>query len=477
MIDNNLEHLVSEYARANLSPTELERGAITSRYEQLRKFLAGRTFQTGSYARFTSTTPVNDLDVIYVLPEEILEQVRTVKQAVDPARLDIRSIVDSLADQLRRLYGATASVQTQPHSVGVFFGKKHDFSIDVVPAAPAEGGMYWIPEIARRSIAVRREQYRFWQAQARLKLPPGPNWVKSHPKGYIEQASRLNVSTEGKFRKAVKVLKKWRWSLKRANDTFRLKSFHLELAVTGYFLRNPNARCVEAIGGVVGELDRLIEAPQFPDLANHAQFVDQYVATLTDSDRKLLQREFSRAQFLWAEVERAETAPKVRQALEAFVEVTDSPMPTRGVSTTDGLVAVILEGDREGPEEFLGDYGIPYRPRYRVKVDATVTRDGFRPFKLLTRALPLLGKLRGLEFFISSCDVPEPYEVRWKVKNTGAEARRKNAFRGQIHPDRGDRRKRESTLYWGNHYVECYVVKDGVCVAADHIDVPIGPRE
>jgi len=412
-----------------------------------------------------------------VLPEEILEQVRTVRQAVDPARLDIRSIVDSLADQLRRLYSATASVQTQPHSVGVFFGKKHDFSIDVVPAAPAEGGMYWIPEIARRSIAVRREQYRFWQAQARLKLPPGPNWVKSHPKGYIEQASRLDVSSEGKFRKAVKVLKKWRWSLKRANDAFRLKSFHLELAVTGYFLRNPNAQCVEAIGGVVGELDRLIEAPQFPDLANHAQFVDQYVATLTDADRELLQREFARAQFLWAEVERAKTAPKVRQALKAFVEVTDSPTPTRGVSATDGIVAVAPGGDREGPEEFLGDYGIPYRPRYHVTIDATVTRDGFRPFKLLAQAFPLLGKLRNLDFFIDLCDVPEPYEVRWKVKNTGAEARRKDGLRGQIHPDRGRRRRRESTLYWGNHYVECYVVKDGVCVAADHINVPIGPRE
>lgn len=27
---------------------------------------------------------------------------------------------------------------------------------------------------------------------------------------------------------------------------------------------------------------------------------------------------------------------------------------------------------------------------------------------------------------------------------------------------------------YGNHYIECYVVKDGVCVAKTRIDVPIG---
>lgn len=477
MIDNNLEPLVANYAKVHLSPTERERGTIAARYEQLQEFLGGRTFQSGSYARFTSTTPVNDLDVIYVLPDELPKQVRAGQVAVDPAKLDIRNIVDSLANQLRRHYGSTARVEAQPHSVGIFFGQEHEFSIDVVPAAPADGDMFWIPEVARRSITARRGLYRSWEAQARTQSPPGPNWIKSHPKGYIEQASKLDASTEGKFRKAAKVLKRWRWSRKRANDAFRLKSFHLELAVTRYFLRNQNARCIEAIRGVVGELEQLIATPQFPDLADEAQFVDQYVTTLTDADRELLQREFGQAQYRWAEVERAKTAMEVRQALGAFVGSTASLAPGAGGSTQKVIAAAAPEGDREGPEEFLSDYGIPYRPRYRVKIDATVTRDGFRPFNLLARAFPLLGKLRQLEFFIVSCDVPEPYEVRWKVKNTGAEATRRDALRGQIHMDKGHHRRKESTLYWGNHYVECYAIKDGVCVAVDHIDVPIGPRE
>lgn len=472
MIDHDLEPVIAEYAKVHLSPTEAERSTISKRYDQLQGFLTGRAFQSGSYARFTSTTPVNDLDVIYVLPDDILKQVRTAQQAVDPNRLDINQIVESLAVQLRRCYGTSARIETQPHSVGIFFGKDHEFSIDVVPAAPADGNKFWVPEVARKSVFARRELYRSWQAQARTQAPPGPHWIKSHPKGYIEQASALDASTEGKFRKTAKALKRWRWSRKRANDAFRLKSFHLELAVTRYFQSSPNAGCVEAVRGVVGELDQLITAPQFPDLADSAQLVDQYVATLTDADRTLLRREFDQAQFLWAEVERAKTAEEVRRALEAFLGMAAAP------TTASPIVVVAPPGEREGEEEFLTtDFEIPYRPRYQVKIDATVSRDGFRPFQLLARAIPLLGRLRSLKFHVTSCTVPEPYEVRWKVKNTGAEARRKGALRGRIYRDEGHSERKESTMYWGNHYVECYVIKDGVCVAADHISVPIGPKE
>jgi len=79
MIDNDLEPLVAGYAKAHLSPTDPERSVISTRYDQLQRFLNGRTFQSGSYARFTSTTPVNDLDVIYVLPDEMLKQVLPLK--------------------------------------------------------------------------------------------------------------------------------------------------------------------------------------------------------------------------------------------------------------------------------------------------------------------------------------------------------------------------------------------------------------
>ena len=69
-------------------------------------------------------------------------------------------------------------------------------------------------------------------------------------------------------------------------------------------------------------------------------------------------------------------------------------------------------------------------------------------------------------------DCPKPYRVFWKVKNSGPEAQRRNMIRGQIE-DRG-RSIQEPTNFFGNHYIECYIVKDDICVAKKRVDVLIG---
>jgi hypothetical protein len=80
-------------------------------------------------------------------------------------------------------------------------------------------------------------------------------------------------------------------------------------------------------------------------------------------------------------------------------------------------------------------------------------------------------KGRRLTFRIARCDVPPPYDIYWKVRNRGAEAADRQALRGEI--IHGGDTKVESTLYRGSHWVECYIVKHGVCVARDHHPVTI----
>lgn len=128
---------------------------------------------------------------------------------------------------------------------------------------------------------------------------------------------------------------------------------------------------------------------------------------------------------------------------------------------------------RDPGEQFLSDFGIHENLQYTVKIDAKVTQNGFRPFNLRTNLFPLR-KQHGLDFFITTCNVPEPYAVKWKIKNTGQEAASIRALRGEIINDDGYKSRHESTKYEGTHYVECYVIKNNVCVAKDHIDVPIG---
>lgn len=122
---------------------------------------------------------------------------------------------------------------------------------------------------------------------------------------------------------------------------------------------------------------------------------------------------------------------------------------------------------------FLSDFKIPERIQYSLGIDARVTQDGSRPF-MLSQAAAWLKKKRGLDFVISHRSVPLPFSVKWKIKNTGSEAEEKDALRGEIIDDLGGHTRHESTLYEGEHYVECYVIKDGVCVAKAHLEVPIG---
>ena len=65
-----------------------------------------------------------------------------------------------------------------------------------------------------------------------------------------------------------------------------------------------------------------------------------------------------------------------------------------------------------------------------------------------------------------------PYKIYWKVKNVGPEAARRDQLRGQIYA-RG-KTITEHTNFFGNHYIECYIIKDNMCVARQRINIPIG---
>lgn len=119
---------------------------------------------------------------------------------------------------------------------------------------------------------------------------------------------------------------------------------------------------------------------------------------------------------------------------------------------------------------------------YRVEITNEVTincqieRTGFRT-KLLREVLSKnewIPKQYSLFFFVDNTDVTEPYEVKWKVRNVGIEAKRRNCLRGQIESsNNGKNRRKETSNFYGPHYVECYIIKNNVVVARDRINVPI----
>ena len=121
-------------------------------------------------------------------------------------------------------------------------------------------------------------------------------------------------------------------------------------------------------------------------------------------------------------------------------------------------------------EEFIENQ-YPIDIRYNLNIDCLVKQQGFRD--ALLSSLKILRSTKKLEFYITDNEVPKPYQVKWKVKNLGPIAKKKNMFRGQILNDQGKEIRKENSNFNGEHYVECYIIKNGVCVATDRIDVPI----
>lgn len=103
----------------------------------------------------------------------------------------------------------------------------------------------------------------------------------------------------------------------------------------------------------------------------------------------------------------------------------------------------------------------------RVRINARVIKNGFRPKNYFNNSLRL-NKNASLQF-IANTNVIKPFDVYWQVVNTGEEAQSANALRGDFYEtsqiQKGKRIRKESTLYTGTHWVECFIVKQGICVA------------
>lgn len=88
---------------------------------------------------------------------------------------------------------------------------------------------------------------------------------------------------------------------------------------------------------------------------------------------------------------------------------------------------------------------------------------------------------RGLGlYFTANTNALPPYTVYWKVKNRGNVAKSKDMIRGELTPSRIPENALfhyEETEFNGDHFVECFIIKNGVCIARNKIKVPIRVKQ
>ena len=430
MKKTELNTKLREYAKTYLSPTNTEQALVSRLYAAVQSALGGSCLLIGSYARFTSTRPLHDLDILFVAGH------------FDPNQFNPQKVLDGLHTLVRDRFNNPTPyrvhISKQTHSVTMSFrtGDKEHFAIDVVPAFVSglknefNQDIFWVPEIVNVSLGKRQQRY---QELAKVKKREIEWWIKSDPRGYIQAASQLN-NLNPDFRKVVKLAKKWKHNCCEKNDRFALKSFHVEQAIFEIFRKQPTADISDVLFMFLYNIPQTASHPQIRDRADTTKFIDQYVSDLDVDQRKV-----------------------VAQARDSFL------MKLENVEQDSNVSALLEAGfyERARTETFLFDSGIP---TYTEK-DALLTvvgnvraRPGFRPHILPPDGVITVG--RNIDF-VSDFRGPLKADLfKWKVRNDNS----CGEPRGEI-TDNRTRRSPETTKYKGTHFVECYAIRDRVCIA------------
>lgn len=136
----------------------------------------------------------------------------------------------------------------------------------------------------------------------------------------------------------------------------------------------------------------------------------------------------------------------------------EQAMDSRSLDLTLKPVCLFVDS-----EQFIEDL-YPVDISFNCNVSCVVDGNGWRQ-NSLSEFLALLKHYLPHNLQIKctmiNTNCPRPYKILWKVRNVGPEAERRNQLRGQI-IEKGNSIVEHSSFF-GNHYIECYIIKNNVC--------------
>lgn len=213
--------------KSRLELNDKEQNNASARQQEVRdylntKFSIANSFLTGSYARYTKTKPLKDIDIFFVLKDSERHYRGKAPSAV----------INAFYDALLEKYGEKA-VRKQGRSVNVDFGVHVDaedntdyriLSVDVVPAFP-EGEDYEIPDT------------------------DSGQWIKTNPKIHAEKATAAHQAFSNEWKGLVRMVKYWNNNPRHGADKPIKPSFLIEVMAL---------ECL--YGGWQGQFDRELQS-------------------------------------------------------------------------------------------------------------------------------------------------------------------------------------------------------------------------
>ena len=365
----------------------------------------------GSYGKNIGVRPPRDVDVLFLMPYEKLDQFKKYEGNGPSALLqDMKKAFpkDFTVNDKLRAWGKVLVVQ--------FAGASHN--IEVLPAwyADREEDGFIIPNTEN-----------------------GGSWECYNPVPEIEKVDRLDAESNEKLRKLIRFAKKW-----TETCSVKISSYELETLACSFVEANniAKAKLADSIFALFAYMESAAGA-------EHQSAISTAVKRMNKAHELAAKGHYKKATRKWKQI--------------------------FGVDFPLSSIEKLAEDFPAAREQFIDrdfSYEIDTASTYTVTIETMVEQDGFRrsPLQMLKN---LLRKYKKIEFFART-DVPAPYTMYWKVRNFGKEAFDIGQLRGEIVPDEGYGKKEERTRYRGEHFVECFIVKDKKCVARAGVHVPIG---
>lgn len=291
----------------------------------------------------------------------------------------------------------------------------------------------------------------------------------TNPEGYTAWMKERDTLAHGNLRKVLRLLK----YLRDYKQTFSVPSVILTLLVaervTDWDADERYKDVPTALTNMLADLDSWLQMHPVMPLLEDPSCPGTYFNHRWDEPQYNNLRNKVSQYSAW--VTQAYDEADKQKSITAWQRIFGTDFKAPVAAITAASAAPTTEGGalltRAPKEQYIEELFAPVRSGYAVRINAVVQKkDGFRSGPL--RQFRAIGKQRSLKF-TATTDVPAPFDLYWKVRNTGPDAG--GELRGELIKDTGKMSRTESSLYQGRHFVEVYVVKDEQVFARDRHDV------
>lgn len=445
MLADSFETFVESLQLKNEDDIDIKYRGITKRlnmsYYADNKSEEDHAYKVGSLGRQTAINGISDMDMLFVLPDCKYKQYNNYSGNGQSA------LLQDVKKELKKKYtNEKIKVRGDGQVVVIKFS---NYMVEVCPAFENSDGSYKYPDSNNGGV-----------------------WRRTDPLVEMGESDYMISCTNYHFQYICQMIRAW-----KNNMGFKMGGLLIDTLVYKFFNKYPDYMTVtyddyfllfkDLFAYLKGQSK---EKKYWQAMGSRQPVYDKSKAFIDNA-----QKAHDKLKDL------SEESEEVYQELRAIFG-TSFPIPQLQKSAAEmNSLTESYSRSANSTEQFIEDL-FPIDIKYSLKIECSVEADGFREGSLrsfISRKMSL-GLAKSLKFYIEDNEIEdklvrelsdENFDIYWKVRNKGIEAIKRDCIRGQI--TRGTYQKTESTSFAGGHFVECYIVYNGICVAKDRIEVPI----